>query len=108
VNLHNDELPGAGIPLDDHDPRLVQACDWNQRDDLREGGSALAPPIRVEAAFGQENQIVDSLPDSGNGPYLEDPWHRLTRCSSIECVLGQCRDIVRDDDAPLVGRPLQN
>ena len=76
--------------------------------DLTEAGSAPALPFALEAALGQENQIVDSLSDSGAGPYLEDPWHRLTCCDSIECVLCQRRDIVRDDDAPLVGGPLQN
>ena len=65
-------------------------------------------PFALEAALGQENQIVDSLSDRGNGRYLENPWHRLTGCNSIEGVLRQRRDIVRDDDAPLVGGPLQN
>ena len=65
-------------------------------------------PFALEAAFGQENQIVDSLSDRGNGPYLEDSWHRLTCCSPIECMFRQRRDIVRDEDAPLLGDPLQN
>ena len=65
-------------------------------------------PFALEAALGQENQIVDSLSDRGIGPYLEDPSHRLTSCNSIECVLRQRRDIVRDEDAPLVGGPLEN
>ena len=65
-------------------------------------------PFAIEAALGKENQIVDGLSDRGNGRYLEEPWHRLTGCDSIECVLCQGRDIVRDDDAPLVGGPLQN
>jgi hypothetical protein len=65
-------------------------------------------PFVIEAALGQENQIVDSLSDRRNGSYPEHPWHRLTCCNAIECVLRQGRDIVRDDDAPLVGGPLQN
>ena len=74
-----------------------------------EGQEAHLPlPFAIDAALGQENQIVDRLSDRGNGLYLEDPWHRLTCCNSIECVLRQRRDIVRDDDAPLVGGPLQN
>ena len=60
-------------------------------------------PFAFEAALGQENQVVDNLSDRGNGRYLEAPWHRLTRCNSLECVLRQRRDIVRDEDAPLVG-----
>ena len=67
----------------------------------------LSLPFALETAFGQENQIVDSLSDRGNGPYLEDPWHRPTRCDSIECVLGQRRDIVREENVPLLGGPLQ-
>ena len=76
--------------------------------DLTEAGSAPALPFALEAALGQENQIVDSLSDRGNGRYLENPWHRLTGCNSIEGVLRQRRDIVRDDDAPLVGGLLQD
>lgn len=68
----------------------------------------LSLPFALEAALGQESQIVDSLSDRGNGLYLEDPSHRLTCCNSIECVLRERRDIVRDDDAPLVGGPLEN
>ena len=74
-----------------------------------EGQEAHLPlPFAIEAALCQEHQIVDSLSDRGNGRYLEDSWHRLTCRNSIECVLCQCRDIVRDDDPPLVGGPLQN
>ena len=68
----------------------------------------LPVPFAIDAALGQENQIVDSLSDWGNGLYLEDPRHRLTCGNSVECVLRQRRDIVRDDDAPLVGGPLEN
>ena len=65
-------------------------------------------PFAIDAALGQENQIIDRLSDRGNGLYLEDPWHRLTCCDSIECVPCQRRDIVRDEDAPLVGGPLKD
>ncbi len=65
-------------------------------------------PFALEAEFGQENQIVDSLSDRGDGPYLEDTWHWPTGGNSIQRVLRQRRDIVRDDDAPLVGGPLEN
>ena len=65
-------------------------------------------PFAIEAALGQENQVVDSLSDWTDGPYLEDTWHRLTGGDSIQRVLRQRRDVVSDEDAPLVGGPLQN
>ena len=68
----------------------------------------LSLPFALEAALGEEKQVVDSLSNRGYGPYLEDPWHRLTCCNSIECVLRERRDIVRDEDAPLVGGPLKD
>ena len=70
--------------------------------------SPLSLPLALVAALGQEYRIVDSLSNRGDGTHLEDSWHRLTCCDSFEGVLCQRRDIVRDDDAPLVGGPLQN
>jgi hypothetical protein len=40
-------------------------------------GTELSIPFALEAAFGQENHIVDSLSDRGHGPYLEDPSAHL-------------------------------
>ena len=44
----------------------------------------------------------------GRGNSLRRLLARLTCCDSFEGVLCQRRDIVRDDDAPLVGGPFQN
>ena len=74
----------------DHDSRLSQdkMCVTTIEGTISEGQEAHLPfPFTLEAAFGQENQIVDSLPHRGDGPHLEDTWHRLTCCDSIECVL---------------------
>ena len=65
-------------------------------------------PFALMATFGEQNQIVDRLSNGNHRPYLEDSWHRLTGSNSFKRVLRQRRDIVRDDDAPLVGGPLQN
>ena len=62
----------------------------------------------LDAALREQNQIVDSLSDREDRPHFEDSGHRLTGGNSIQRVLRQRRDIVRDDDAPLVGAPLQN
>ena len=76
---------------------------------VSEGQEAhLALPFALDAALGKENQFVDSLSDRDDGPHLEDTWHWLTSGNSIERVLRQCRDVVGDDDALLVGGPFQN
>ena len=58
--------------------------------DLREAGSAPALSFAIEAALGQENQIVDGLSDRGDGFHLEDTWHWLTGENSVQRVLRKC------------------
>jgi len=65
-------------------------------------------PFALEAALGKQNQIVDHLSDGSDGLNLEDSWHWLTGGNSIKRVFRERRDVVRDDDAPLVGGLLQN
>ena len=51
-----------------------------------EGQAAHLPLLfALEAALGEQNQIVDRLSDRGDGPHLEDSWHRLTGGNSISC-----------------------
>jgi hypothetical protein len=100
-------LLGIGIRLENHDSRVLQVCATATGRTISEGQEADLPSHSPSRLLGQENRIVDSLSDRGNGRYREDPWHRLTCCDSIECMLCQRRDIVRDDDALLVGGPLQ-
>ena len=58
---------------------------------ISEGQEAHLPlPFVLDAALGQQNQVVDSLSDRGDGPHLEDTWHWLTSGNSIERVLRQC------------------
>ena len=100
---------GLAHRLDDHYSRVLQYCATATKGTISEGQEAHLPlPFALDAALGQENQILDSLSDRGDGPHLEDTWHWLTSGNSIERVLRQCRDVVGDDDALLVGGPFQN
>lgn len=83
-------LPGPRQESSRHHERDLPICATASKRRLEEQESHLPFPFTLEAAFGQENQIVDSLPDWGDGPYLEDTWHGVTRSNSIQCVLRQC------------------
>ena len=100
-------LPGDTVPRAFKVQRADDALDAAITISKRQEAN-LPLPFAFDAALGQENQIVDSLSDRSNRSHFEDPWHWLACRDSIECVLRQRRDIVCDDDASLVGRPLQN
>ena len=80
---------------------------WKSNGESQRGRKRTCPshsPSTLHSA----RRIKSSIACPTGATDLEDPWHRLSCCNSIECVLRERRDIVRDDDATLVGGPLEN
>ena len=67
----------------------------------------LAFPFAFHAALGDQQQILDRLADGDMLTDLKHPRHRQSSPDPIFSKPAQCRHVVCQDNALLVGRPCE-